>query len=94
MAWACTPGGRESASAQSNVRRGEMPLRRGLLASVFGTRWCLTGAHLGLDLEGQSAARRAVRLSALRTATLGRILPSQREPGHFNHGDCAAAGLD
>lgn len=68
-----------------------MPLGKGSLARALGTRWCLTGAHLGL--EGQSAPRRATRLSTLRKTTLGGILPSQREPGRFNRSGCAAAGL-
>lgn len=71
--------------------RGEMPLGKGSLASMFGTRRRFTGAHL--DLEGQSASRWATRLSAVRKATLGGIPPSQREPRRFNHGGCAAAGL-
>lgn len=82
------PRGRESAGAQPDAGRGEMPWGRGSLAGVAGTRRCLTGAHL--DLEGQPASRRVTRLSALRKATLGGILPSQQEPGCFNHGSCAA----
>lgn len=86
------PRGRESAGMQLEVGRGETLLwGEGSLDSTFGTRRCLTGAHL--DLEGQSASHQATRLSALRKATLGGILPSQREPGCFNHGGCAAAGL-
>lgn len=77
---------------QPEVGRGEILLwGEGSLDSTFGTRQCLTGARL--DLEGQSASHQATRLSALRKATLGGILPSQREPGCFNHGGCAAAGL-
>lgn len=77
---------------QPEVGEGEDALGKGgLLASMFGTQLSLTGPHP--DLESQSVSHWVTRLSTLRKATLKGVLPSQQEPGCFNHSGCAAAGL-